>query len=218
VLSKQVGFKNLGLVIVDEEQHFGVKHKEKLKELRADVHMLTLTATPIPRTLQMSLSGIREMSIIATPPVDRLAVRTYITPWDPVVIREALLREKYRGGQAYYVAPRISDLTGAGAVPARAGAGGEVRGRPRPDGADPAGRRDERLLRGPVRRAAVDHHRRERPGYPGRQHPDHPPRRHVRPGPALSAARPGRPVQGAGLCLHDHAGREADHHLGREAA
>src|SRR6202012_1041960 len=82
----------------------------KLKELRADVHMLTLTATPIPRTLQMSLSGIREMSIIATPPVDRLAVRTYITPWDPVVIREALLREKYRGGQAYYVAPRISDL------------------------------------------------------------------------------------------------------------
>ncbi|MGZ6039065.1 MAG: TRCF domain-containing protein, partial [Phenylobacterium sp.] len=110
VLSKQVGFRNLGLVIVDEEQHFGVKHKEKLKELRADVHMLTLTATPIPRTLQMSLSGIREMSIIATPPVDRLAVRTYITPWDPVVVREALLREKYRGGQAYYVAPRISDL------------------------------------------------------------------------------------------------------------
>ena len=110
VLSKQVSFKNLGLVIVDEEQHFGVKHKEKLKELRADVHMLTLTATPIPRTLQMSLSGIREMSIIATPPVDRLAVRTYITPWDPVVLREALLREKYRGGQAYFVAPRISDL------------------------------------------------------------------------------------------------------------
>ncbi len=110
VLSKQVSFKDLGLVIVDEEQHFGVKHKEKLKELRADVHMLTLTATPIPRTLQMSLSGIREMSIIATPPVDRLAVRTYITPWDPVVVREALLREKYRGGQAYFVCPRINDL------------------------------------------------------------------------------------------------------------
>jgi transcription-repair coupling factor (superfamily II helicase) len=110
VLSKQVGFKDLGLVIVDEEQHFGVKHKEKLKELRADVHMLTLTATPIPRTLQMALSGIREMSIIATPPVDRLAVRTYITPVGPGVVREALLREKYRGGQAYYVVPRISDL------------------------------------------------------------------------------------------------------------
>ncbi|MFN3523071.1 MAG: transcription-repair coupling factor [Phenylobacterium sp.] len=110
VLSKQVEFKNLGLVIVDEEQHFGVKHKEKLKELRADVHMLTLTATPIPRTLQMSLSGIREMSIIATPPVDRLAVRTYVTPWDPVAIREALLREKYRGGQSYFVTPRINYL------------------------------------------------------------------------------------------------------------
>src|SRR4029078_9919675 len=111
VLSKQVSFCNLGLVIVDEEQHFGVKHKEKLKELRADVHMLTLTATPIPRTLQMSLSGIREMSIIATPPVDRLAVRTYVTPFDPVVVPDALLREKYRGGQAYYVVPRIKDLS-----------------------------------------------------------------------------------------------------------
>ena len=110
VLSEQVGFKDLGLVIVDEEQHFGVKHKEKLKTLRADVHLLTLTATPIPRTLQMALSGIREMSIIATPPVDRLAVRTYVTPWDPVLVREALLREKYRGGQAYYVAPRLKDL------------------------------------------------------------------------------------------------------------
>ena len=110
VLSDQVGFRDLGLVIVDEEQHFGVKHKEKLKSLRADVHLLTLTATPIPRTLQMALSGIREMSIIATPPVDRLAVRTYVTPWDPVLVREALLREKYRGGQAYYVAPRLKDL------------------------------------------------------------------------------------------------------------
>jgi transcription-repair coupling factor (superfamily II helicase) len=111
ILSEQIGFKDLGLVIVDEEQHFGVKHKEKLKALRADVHMLTLTATPIPRTLQMALSGIREMSIIATPPVDRLAVRTYVIPYDPVVLRESLLREKYRGGQAYYVVPRISDLT-----------------------------------------------------------------------------------------------------------
>ena len=110
ILSAQVGFRDLGLVIVDEEQHFGVKHKEKLKELRAEVHMLTLTATPIPRTLQMALSGIREMSIIATPPIDRLAVRTYVTPQDPVVLREALLREKYRGGQAYIVAPRLSDL------------------------------------------------------------------------------------------------------------
>jgi transcription-repair coupling factor (superfamily II helicase) len=110
LLSEQVSFKDLGLVIVDEEQHFGVKHKEKLKTFRADVHMLALSATPIPRTLQMALSGIRDMSIIATPPVDRIAVRTYVLPYDPVSLREALLREKYRGGQAYYVVPRLSDL------------------------------------------------------------------------------------------------------------
>ncbi len=110
LLSEQVGFDDLGLVIVDEEQHFGVKHKERLKAFRADVHLLTLTATPIPRTLQMALTGIREMSIIATPPVDRLAVRTYVLEEEPITIREALLREKYRGGQAYVVAPRIKDL------------------------------------------------------------------------------------------------------------
>jgi transcription-repair coupling factor (superfamily II helicase) len=110
ILAKGVQFKNLGLVIVDEEQRFGVTHKERLKNLRADVHVLTLTATPIPRTLQMAMSGLRELSVIQTPPVDRLAVRTYVMPWDPVVIREALLREHYRGGQSYFVAPRISDL------------------------------------------------------------------------------------------------------------
>jgi transcription-repair coupling factor (superfamily II helicase) len=110
VLGAQVKFQDLGLVIVDEEQHFGVKHKERLKELRTDVHVLTLSATPIPRTLQLALSGIREMSVIATPPVDRMAVRTYVTPFDPVTIREALLRERYRGGQSFYVAPRIADL------------------------------------------------------------------------------------------------------------
>jgi transcription-repair coupling factor (superfamily II helicase) len=110
ILSKTTKFKNLGLVIVDEEQRFGVTHKERLKGLRADVHVLTLTATPIPRTLQMAMSGLRELSVIQTPPVDRLAVRTYVMPWDAVVIREALLREHYRGGQSYFVAPRIQDL------------------------------------------------------------------------------------------------------------
>ncbi|WP_293941455.1 transcription-repair coupling factor [Sphingomonas sp.] len=110
LLAKTIKFKKLGLVIVDEEQHFGVTHKERLKALRADVHVLTLTATPIPRTLQMAMSGLRELSVIQTPPVDRLAVRTYVTPRDPVVIREALLREHYRGGQSFYVVPRIADL------------------------------------------------------------------------------------------------------------
>ena len=102
--------RDLGLLVIDEEQHFGVAHKERLKALREDVHVLTLTATPIPRTLQLALSGVRELSLITTPPVDRLAVRTYIAPFDPVIIREALLRERYRGGQTFYVVPRIADL------------------------------------------------------------------------------------------------------------
>jgi transcription-repair coupling factor (superfamily II helicase) len=111
LLAKGLEFKRLGLVIVDEEQRFGVTHKERLKSLKTDVHVLTLTATPIPRTLQMAMSGLRELSVIQTPPVDRLAVRTYIMPWDGVVIREALLREHYRGGQSFFVVPRIADLT-----------------------------------------------------------------------------------------------------------
>ena len=110
LLGKSVAFKNLGLLIVDEEQHFGVKHKERLKELKADVHVLTLSATPIPRTLQLALTGVRELSLIATAPVDRMAVRSFVSPFDPLVIRETLLRERYRGGQSFYVVPRISDL------------------------------------------------------------------------------------------------------------
>ncbi len=110
LLAESISFKRLGLVIVDEEQHFGVVHKERLKNLKADVHVLTLTATPIPRTLQLALSGVRDLSLITTPPIDRLAVRTFVTPFDPLVVREALLREHYRGGQSFFVAPRISDL------------------------------------------------------------------------------------------------------------
>ncbi|HET9902413.1 MAG TPA: transcription-repair coupling factor, partial [Xanthobacteraceae bacterium] len=113
LLGKSMRFKDLGLIIVDEEQHFGVAHKERLKQLRAEVHVLTLTATPIPRTLQLALTGVRELSIIASPPVDRLAVRTFVTPFDELVVREALLRERYRGGQAFFVCPRIEDLPGA---------------------------------------------------------------------------------------------------------
>jgi transcription-repair coupling factor (superfamily II helicase) len=110
LLAKDIKFRDLGLLIVDEEQHFGVAHKERLKKLKSDVHVLTLTATPIPRTLQMALSGVREMSLIATPPIDRLAVRTFVLEFDPVVIREAILREHARGGQTFYVCPRIEDL------------------------------------------------------------------------------------------------------------
>ena len=110
LLAKSIQFAHLGLLIVDEEQHFGVAQKERLKQLRANVHVLTLTATPIPRTLQMALAGVRELSIIATPPVDRLAVRTFVLPYDPVIVREAIRREIYRGGQIFYVCPRIADI------------------------------------------------------------------------------------------------------------
>lgn len=110
LLSESIQFNHLGLVIVDEEQRFGVKQKEKLKDLKKDVHVLTLTATPIPRTLQMSLTGVRDMSLITTPPVDRLAIRSFVMPWDPMIVREALLREHHRGGQSFIVCPRVKDL------------------------------------------------------------------------------------------------------------
>lgn len=110
LFAKGTKFSHLGLVIVDEEQRFGVKQKERLKEIKSDVHVLTLSATPIPRTLQMSLTGVKDMSLITTPPVDRLAIRTFVLPFDPLVIREAIMREHYRGGQTFYVVPRISDM------------------------------------------------------------------------------------------------------------
>lgn len=112
LLSKDIKFCNLGLLIIDEEQHFGVAHKEKLKALKSNVHVLTLTATPIPRTLQMSLTGVKQLSIIGTPPVDRLAARTFVMPFDKVMIKEAIYREKFRNGQTFFVCPRVSDIFG----------------------------------------------------------------------------------------------------------
>ena len=110
LLQRDVQFKDLGLVIVDEEQRFGVSHKEKLKKLRAEVDMLTLTATPIPRTLHMGLMGLRSLSVIDTPPVDRLAIRTYVTRFDDDLIREAILRELRRGGQVFFVHNRVQSI------------------------------------------------------------------------------------------------------------
>ena len=110
LLAKDISFSNLGLLIIDEEQHFGVVHKERLKALKSDVHVLTLSATPIPRTLELSLTGVKQLSIIATPPVDRLAARTFVMPFDRVMIKEAIYREKFRGGQSFFVCPRVSDI------------------------------------------------------------------------------------------------------------
>lgn len=111
LLQRDVRFRNLGLIIVDEEQRFGVSHKERLKKMRAEVDMLTLSATPIPRTLHMSLMGMRDLSVIDTPPVDRLAIRTYVTRFDDELLREALLRELRRGGQVYFVHNRVQSIS-----------------------------------------------------------------------------------------------------------
>lgn len=110
LLSKDIQFQDLGMMIVDEEQRFGVLQKEKLKELKHGTHVISLSATPIPRTLQMSMLGIRDLSLIATPPIDRLPIRTHVIPYDGVIVRDALLREHARGGRSFYVAPRIADL------------------------------------------------------------------------------------------------------------
>ena len=218
LLAKGIEFADLGLLIVDEEQHFGVQHKERLKQLREDVHVLTLTATPIPRTLQLALSGVREMSLISTPPVDRLAVRTYVTPFDPVILREALLRERYRGGQTFYVVPRISDLDDAAAFLQEHSPELKVGARPRPDGKPRARRRDECLLRPAIRRAAVDLDRRVRTRHPVGEHADRASLRHVRARSALSAAGPRRAFQDQGLCLFHDSRRCAPDACGREAA
>jgi len=114
LLSKDVHFKDLGLLVVDEEQRFGVTHKERIKQLKTKVHVLTLTATPIPRTLQMAVSGMRDLSLITTPPVDRRAIRTIVTRWDDAVIREAIDRELSRGGQVFYVHNRVAADVGGG--------------------------------------------------------------------------------------------------------
>ncbi len=218
ILAKSVEFKRLGLVIVDEEQRFGVTAKERLKNLKADVHVLTLTATPIPRTLQMALTGLRELSIIATP-----AGRPAGGPH----LRHAVGRGRPARGAAARALPRRAELLRHAqdrrparhrGVPAQVRPRGQLRHRPRPDGAERGRGADERLLRPPLRRPAVDHHRRERPRHPERQHDDHPPRRPLRPRPALPAARPRRAQQDPRLCLYDHARRRADHRRRGQAA
>ncbi len=110
LLSRDVRFKQLGLLVIDEEQRFGVTHKERLKEMRSQVDVLTLTATPIPRTLQMGLAGLREISVIATPPADRLAIRTFVCHFDPELLGEAIAKELGRGGQVFFVHNRVEDL------------------------------------------------------------------------------------------------------------
>ena len=134
LLQRDIAFKDLGLVIIDEEQRFGVLHKERFKQLRATVDVLTLTATPIPRTLYLALAGARDMSTIETPPQDRLPVETIVAQYDERTVRDAIQRELNRGGQVFYLHNRVLDIEAVGHALARAGSPGAHRHRPRPDG------------------------------------------------------------------------------------
>ena len=218
LLGKNIKFKDLTLLVVDEEQHFGVAHKEKLKTLRSEVHVLTLTATPIPRTLQLALTGVRDLSIIASPPVDRLAVRTFVSPFDPITVREALLREKYRGGQAFYVCPRIEDLAGAkdfldkNVTEVRtAVAHGQMPATTLDDimSAFYDGKYDVLLST-----TIIEFWSR----YSDRQYAHCSSGRPFRSGAALSASRTRRPCQASRLCAVHVAGTEADNDPGRTAS
>ena len=203
LLSADVKFKRLGLLVIDEEHRFGVRHKEQMKALRAEVDVLTLTATPIPRTLGMALEGLRDLSVIATAPERRLAIKTFVRNEGSSTIREAVLRELKRGGQVYFLHNDVADDRAPAGDLAGARSRGADRRRPRPDARARARARDARLRRpAPQRPALLDDHR-DRHRRAERQHDRHQPRRQVRPGAAAPAARPGRPLAPPGLRLPD---------------
>ena len=210
LLQSDVKFKDLGLVIVDEEQRFGVRQKEALKALRAEVHLLTLTATPIPRTLNMAMSGLRELSIIGTPPAHRLAVKTFITPWDNALLREAFQRELARGGQVYFLHNDVDTIEKMARELAELVPGGAHPRRPRPDARARAGTGHAGFPPPALQRAGVHHHHRIRHRHPQRQHHHHQSRRPFRTGAAAPAARPRRPLASPRLCLPGRAEQEGD--------
>ena len=199
LLSKDVEFRDLGLLVVDEEQRFGVSHKEKIKQLRKKVDVLTMSATPIPRTLNMSLVGIRDMSIIETPPKDRLSIQTNVVKFDQQVIARAIRNELERGGQVYVVHNRVESIFSIGNLLQRLVPEARVVIAHGQMSEDCARARHARFRRAEVRRAARDDDRRERPRHPQREHDHHQPRGSLRAVAALSAARPRRPVGSAGL-------------------
>jgi transcription-repair coupling factor (superfamily II helicase) len=191
LLQTGVTWKDLGLIVVDEEQRFGVEHKEHIKSLRTHVDVLTMSATPIPRTLEMSLAGIREMSTILTPPEERYPVLTYVGPHDDKQVAAALRRELLRDGQAFYIHNRVRTIDQAAArisalVPdARGDAGEDGRG----------------VLEPRFRHPGLHHDRRDGPGHLERQHPDRGAGRHLRAVAAAPAPRPRGAVPGARLRL-----------------
>ncbi len=218
LIQPDVVFKNLGLVIIDEEHRFGVRQKEQLKRLRAEVDVLTLTATPIPRTLAMSLEGIRDFSVIATAPQRRLAIKTFVAEYSRGIIREAVLRELNRGGQIYFLHNDIDTINTTAERLGRPPAGGAARRRARPDGRARPRARDARVLRAARQPARLlddhrDGHRRA-----DRQHDHHRARRPLRPRAAAPAARPRRPLASPGVRLPADAARGRAVGAGGQAA
>ncbi len=210
-------FRDLGLLVVDEEQRFGVAHKEKIKQLRKKVDVLTMSATPIPRTLNMSLVGIRDMSIIETPPKDRLSIQTNVVKFDQQVIGRAIRNELARGGQVYFVHNRVESIFSIGSLIQRLVPEARVVVGHGQMGEDALERAMLDFVAQEVRRPAGDDDRRERPRHSERQHDHHQPRRSLRPVAALSAARPRRPIRSAGVRVPaDSAGRQPV--AGREEA
>ena len=211
LLQTGVSWKDLGLVIIDEEQRFGVEHKEHITGLRAHVDMLSMSATPIPRTLEMSLAGIREMSTILTPPEERHPTLTYVGAQEPKQIAAAIRRELLRDGQVFYIHNRVQSIDDAAARLRAARARGAHRHRARPDARGAPRAHRQRVLGARARRARVHDDRRERPGHLQRQHADRRARGHPRALAAPPAARPRRPRARAGLRLLPLPGRPAAH-------
>ena len=186
LLSKDVKFHDLGLLVVDEEQRFGVAHKERLKEMRKNVDVLTMSATPIPRTLHMSLVGLRDMSVIETPPKDRLAIQTTVAPFSETLVQRAIEEELARDGQVFFVHNRVESIDLAGRHDQAAGSESARGGGPRPDARDRARKSDAEIHSRRSGRARLHHDHRKRPGYSARQHHHHQSRRPLRASPSCT--------------------------------
>ncbi len=201
LLAQDVQFKDLGLLVVDEEQRFGVTHKEAVKRMAEGVDVLTLTASPIPRTLEMALTGIRDLSMVNTPPADRRPILTYVGEQDPSAISEALRRELLREGQVFYVHNRVSDIDRVARDIRGHGPRGQGGRGPRPDGRGQPRDRRARLLGAALRRARLHHHHRVGDRHALGQHAHRRPGRPARAGPAAPDPGPGGPQRPAGLRL-----------------
>ena len=199
VLSRDVRAKDLGLIIVDEEQRFGVKQKELLRQLKLKVDVISMSATPIPRTLQMSLAGLRDITVIETPPEGRRPVKTYVGEYDEELVKLALEREHARGGPGVLPAQPRRGHRRDGRAAARAVPAAALHGRARADGREAARGADDRLPARRRRRARLDVDHRVRHRHPAGQHADRRPRRPVRPEPALPDPRPRRALARARL-------------------